>query len=178
MTFNKDKFKWLVHYIVWRAGDDDGFGATKLNKVLWFSDARTHTLTGEPITGATYIREKYGPVPRQMMPVQKELEREGTIKITRPSRDYEHTRFKALIPPIAGQLTSSEFQTVNYWIDHISKAHTARSISDETHEDYSWQIAEMGEELPLNAIRLARIEEPSGEELERLRKRAKELGLH
>jgi hypothetical protein len=30
MQFDRDKFKALLHYIVWKTGDVDGFGATKL----------------------------------------------------------------------------------------------------------------------------------------------------
>lgn len=49
MSFEREKFKRLFHYVVWKAGKKDGFGATKLYKVLWFSEARTYLLTGEPI---------------------------------------------------------------------------------------------------------------------------------
>ena len=57
MAFDREKFKQLVHYVIWN-GKRDWFGATKLNKVLWFADARAYVLTGRPITGATYIREE------------------------------------------------------------------------------------------------------------------------
>jgi hypothetical protein len=70
MVFDRDKFKRLVHYIIWKAGKRDWFGATKLNKVLWFSDTRAYALTGAPITGATYVREQWGPVPKAIMPVR------------------------------------------------------------------------------------------------------------
>jgi hypothetical protein len=76
MPFDHDKFKRLVQYIAWKAGRRDWFGATKLNKVLWFADARLFVLRGRPIAGATYLREKFGPVPKQMMPVRAELEQE------------------------------------------------------------------------------------------------------
>lgn len=55
MTFKREKFKRLVHYIIWKAGKRDWFGAVKLNKVLWFSDTEAFAHTGEPITGAKYI---------------------------------------------------------------------------------------------------------------------------
>jgi hypothetical protein len=29
MEFNREKFKALLHYVVWKAGDVDGFGAIK-----------------------------------------------------------------------------------------------------------------------------------------------------
>jgi hypothetical protein len=63
MQFDHEKFKRLVHYIVWKAGNRQGFCATKLNKVLGFADARAYVLTGRPITGAIYIARALGQAP-------------------------------------------------------------------------------------------------------------------
>jgi hypothetical protein len=45
-----EKLKHLIHYVAWKAGKRDWFGATKLYKVLWFADARQLVLTKKPIT--------------------------------------------------------------------------------------------------------------------------------
>jgi Protein of unknown function (DUF4065) len=164
VTFDKEKFKRLVHYIVWKAGNRDGFGATKLNKVLWFADARTYVLTGKPITGATYIREKFGPVPREFLSTRRELEDEGKIRVIEPRGEYEHTQFKSLGQPDTSFLTSEERQMVDYWLKHIDEDHTATSISEQTH-DYPWEIAKMGEVIPLYACFATRVREPVGDEL-------------
>lgn len=81
MEFDREKFKTLVVYIAWKAGRRDWFGATKLNKVLWFAEARAFVLHGKPIAGATYIRQKHGPVPREFMPIRSELERQKRIRV-------------------------------------------------------------------------------------------------
>jgi hypothetical protein len=176
MQFDRDKFKVLVHYIIWKVGKRDRFGATKLNKVLWFTDARAFVLTGKPITGATYIREKWGPVPKQMMPIRAEMEREGLIRIINSRGDYDHTKFTTLTAPDLSLLTEFEKETVNYWIKHIDENHTAASISEQSH-DFGWEIAAMGEELPLHAFLAARIRDLTPAELGKVRARAKELGL-
>jgi hypothetical protein len=148
MQFDRDKFKQLVQYIAWKAGKRDWFGATKLNKVLWFADARQFVLRGVSITGATYIREKYGLVPKQMMPIRDELEREGQISVL---KEGNLIRIVSSTKPDLTTFKAEELQVVDYWIDHIDKDHTASSISEESH-DYAWEIAKMGEELPLYAI--------------------------
>ncbi|HZP21648.1 MAG TPA: Panacea domain-containing protein [Bauldia sp.] len=176
MTFDKEKFNRLVHYVVWKAGSHPGFGATKLNKVLWFAEGRVFTLTGKPIAGATYVREKFGPVPRQIMQARTELVAEGAIKITKNERQYENTQFMALYKPDVSMFSGVEMQAIDYWTDYIDKQHTATSISERSH-DYVWQIAKMGEELPLYVYRVNRIPEPTDEDVERLKRRAKELGL-
>jgi hypothetical protein len=98
MTFDREKFKSVVHYVIARAGDRDGFGATKLYKVLWFSDARAYMLRGKPITGEVYIREKHGPVPSHAPGVIEELKLEGAIKVWMDRYyDLPMRRYKALI---------------------------------------------------------------------------------
>jgi hypothetical protein len=172
MRFNKAKFKSLVRYVAWKAGRRDWFGATKLNKVLWFADARLFVLRGEPITGATYIREKYGPVPRQIMPIRAELEREGYIRVF---KEGALVRVTADAQPDMSAFTRDELQTIDYLIEHVDKDHTAESISDASH-DYAWDIARMGEELPFYAILANRIRDPSDQESERFRTIAKAQG--
>jgi hypothetical protein len=176
VVFDREKFKSLVHYVIARAGDKPGFGATKLNKVLWFADARLFMLRGRPITGAAYIREKYGPVPQQIMPVRDELVHEGRVRIIPPHFEYEGWRFRSLRPPEVSSFTAEELQTVNWWIDYISDKHTAASISDESH-DYGWDLAKMGEPLPLQAFMAERIREPSESEMAWARDAARRLGI-
>jgi hypothetical protein len=173
MEFDKAKFKRLVHYIVFKVGKHNWFGAVKLNKVLWFADARNYMLTGQPITGETYVRGEFGPIPQHIIPVQREMTREGLIAIR---REGELTRFIALAPANPNAFSASELQTIDWWIGHIDRDHSANSISEKSH-DYVWQIAKMGEELPLHAYRVARVQEPSEADLLRLKNRAKDLGL-
>jgi hypothetical protein len=173
MQFDKAKFKLLVRYIAWKAGGRDWFGATKLNKVLWFSDARSFILSGQSITGATYIRQKYGPVPRQIMPIRTELEREGYIRIF---EEGNLVRLTADAKPDMSAFTKDELQTIDYWIEHIDKEHTAGTISDASH-DYAWDIAKMGEELPFYAILANRIRDPSDQESEKFTNIAKAQGV-
>ncbi len=173
MQFNADKFKRAIHYIVWKAGNRKGFGATKLNKVLWFADARVYVLHRRHMTGATYIREKYGPVPKQMMPARSALEKARIIEIW---KDDKQTKFRTKTKPDMSIFDSDELKALDFWIDEIDKEHTATSISDKTH-DYGWDIAVMGEEIPLYAILAERARHPRGEELEWARKAAERLGL-
>lgn len=177
MSFDWEKFKRLVHYVIWRAGDRSGFGATKLNKVLWFAEARTYMLRGTPITGAEYIRQKYGPVPKAFVPAREELKSEGLIRVWQ-DRHYNRTqtRFKALRQPDTTGFTEDELKTVDWWIDHIDKDHTATSISDESH-DYAWEIAKEGEVIPYYAFFASRVRDPNEAESEWVARKVKELGL-
>ena len=173
MEFDREKFKALVVYVAWKAGRRDWFGATKLNKVLWFAEARAFVLLGKPIAGATYIRQKHGPVPKQFVPIREELARAGQIRVF---QEGKLSRITADTKPDMSKFSRDELQIIDHWIEHIDKDHTAQSISDKSH-DYGWDIAAMNEEIPLYAVLAERIREPSDEELERLREKARAHGL-
>lgn len=177
MQFDREKFKNLVHYVIWKMSGKDDFGATKLYKVLWFAEARAYVLRKTPIAGATYVREAHGPVPKLGRAVREELVAEGKISQKQIDRGkYTSWLFKCLVPPPKGFLSDDEKKDVDWWINHIDKDHTASSISELSH-DYSWEIARQGEELPLFAILAARMREPTNLEIDRAKKRARERGL-
>jgi hypothetical protein len=176
MEFDRAKFKAVVHYIIWKAGHRHKFGATKLNKVLWFVDARLYMKAGRSVTGESYIRREFGPVPKHIMPVRAELERDGAISIIASRGAGDNTKFKSLTAPDTSPLGEDEMSSVDYWIEHIDRDHTASSISDLSH-DYGWEIAAMGEELPLSAFMASRIRDPNDIELNEIQQRAKELGI-
>jgi hypothetical protein len=169
--FDREKLKDAMHYVIALAGGRPGFGAVKLYKVLWFSDAKTWLLKGNPITGEEYVRQKHGPVPKHALPVLTELEDEKRIKVWK-DRHYNHEqwRFKALRPFRSNRLSQDETKTLQYWTRHIDEDHTAESISDESH-DYAWEIAKMGEPLPYYSFLAARLRDPTEEDFERARRR-------
>lgn len=177
MQFDRDKFKRLVHYVIARTQDRDGFGAVKLYKVLWFAETKQYLITGKPITGAEYIREQHGPVPKLGNAIRKELESDKAITQWKDRYFNKNGwRFKSLRSPDMRGFTEQELQAVHYWIEHIDKDHTAASISEQSH-DYPWEIAKMREVIPYHAQLAARMREPTDEELERARKVAQELKL-
>jgi len=48
---NQDKFRELVLYLSEKSQDDKKFGATKLNKILYFCDFGSYVKLGQPVTG-------------------------------------------------------------------------------------------------------------------------------
>ena len=173
MAFNRDKFKRLVHYVIWRAGNRDWFGAVKLNKVLWFSDTESFAHAGASITGATYTRQQFGPVPKAIMPIREELAREGAIRIMREGR---LERLTALTKPDMQPFSPAEMAIVEWWIEHIATYETAQTISAKSH-DYAWQIASLGETLPMTASLATRLRQPNADEMEWAKETAAKLGL-
>src|SRR5260370_23975101 len=75
------RFRELVLYICEKCATDPKFGATKLNKILYFSDFLAYGNFGEPITGFEYQREKNGPVPKRLLPIRNAMIQSGELAV-------------------------------------------------------------------------------------------------
>ncbi len=71
------KLRELILYVADRCGCDDAFGATKLNKILFYSDFLAYLYLGKAITGQEYQALEHGPAPRRLLPIQGAMEAQG-----------------------------------------------------------------------------------------------------
>src|ERR1039458_8064113 len=91
MEFDPEKFTELVLYVADQSADDPGFGATKLNKILFFSDFLSYAQRGKSITGAVYQKLPYGPAPRPLVPIQEQLVASGDADLV-PADRFGHVQ--------------------------------------------------------------------------------------
>lgn len=145
-TYDEKKFRELVVYISEKCESDLYFNATKLNKILFFSDFLAYKLNGEPITGADYFALPYGPAPRRLLPVREQMVMDGDITL---SKRQQH-RTIALRPPDYDVFSASEIALVDKVID-ILRDYNADETSELSHIFLGWQAAmaegeESGEE--------------------------------
>ena len=75
------KLRELILYIADKCADAPKFGATKLNKILYFSDFLWYRQTGKPITGIKYMRLSKGPAPQRMVPIREQMVANGDILV-------------------------------------------------------------------------------------------------
>lgn len=67
------RMRELIVYISDKLSDDHTYGATKLNKVLWWADFLSYRERGQPITGERYQRLPKGPCPVRLLPVRRSM---------------------------------------------------------------------------------------------------------
>lgn len=154
-TASEQRLSELVLYIASTCEFDRGFGAVKLNKVLFYSDFGAYLRLGRPITGVTYRRLQHGPVPRALPRVREQLIAEGRAVLkTTPFHGFAVARLIGLVEPDLDLFTSREIALV----DEIVRAATSRSaseLSERTHEFRGWELAEHGEDIPYSTVFLA-----------------------
>jgi Protein of unknown function (DUF4065) len=156
------KLEVLAHYICYKCQDPTVLGSTKLNKILWYSDVISLQVRGEAITGETYVKQQFGPVPKHILEVLKKLEKRKDI-VVRPSEFHGYSKkdLIALTAPDISMFKPEEISIVDHVLREVCFNHTASSISIATHDDI-WKLAEIGEEIPIEtsfASELAEITE-------------------
>ena len=174
---NEKKFKELLLYVSRKCANDPTFGATKLNKILFYSDFFAYANLGEPITCFDYQRLRWGPAPRRLLPVQTEMIEKGELVLQSVHLlgGKIQKRTINLRNPDLSVFSAEEIAQVDEVIEALESAR-ADVVSDLSHRLVGWKVVQEGESIPYNTIFLS--DEPLTEaEVERGRELAKEYGL-
>src|SRR5713226_3774858 len=137
-VLNVEKFRELLLYIATTCDDHFYFGATKLNKMLFYSDFTAFEQLGAPITGATYVALDHGPAPRQLPRIQEEMKRQGELAVREDN--LHQKRLIALREPDLSKFIGTEIAVVDQVIFDL-RSHTAKAVSEWFHGFLGWQAA-------------------------------------
>lgn len=142
LYFDSEKFRELILYVAAESENDPRFGATKLNKILYFADFKAFGMFGESITGATYQRLDRGPAPRELLPILRQMEAEGDISTSyRRYYNYPQTVVKAeRAPDVEAYLTEAEKELVDTVLRDLRDLN-ASEVSALSHLEAGWQMA-------------------------------------
>ena len=148
--FKPEKFRELVVYICKKSEDDPTFGAIKLNKVLYYADFAAYRVLGKPITGAQYQKLHEGPAPQELLTARSVLINEGEARIeTRPY--FTGTQKRLVIEDgrdaDLDMFAPAELPIVDEIIAYFH-GKTAREVSDISHREPGWALAEDREIIP------------------------------
>ena len=174
---DEQRLETLVHYIVYKCSDPKKLGATKLNKILWYSDITAFLHSGKGVSGAKYIKLQHGPVPQNIDQVKQRLQASGAIAIRREFYfDHQQEQAFAITQPDLSHFSGPEISMVDGIMNYICENHTATSISEATH-NIIWEAAEIGEEIPLYTIFAAQKAEVTPDDIAWALNEAKKKGL-
>lgn len=160
-----NKLRELILYLARESEGDDYFGATKLNKLLFYIDFEAYHRLGKSVTGQEYQAIDYGPAPRIIAPTLEEMRLQGDLVI-REEKMYGYTRKRplALREANVNLFSQEEIALISHTLlrcRHMS----ATQISDLSHKFIGWALAEKNETIPYGVTLLGR-EELTDQELE------------
>lgn len=146
--FDSRKFSELVLYIACQSEDDPRFGAVKLNKILYYADFNAYRRIGHSITGAEYQKLSEGPAPREMLAERRIMLDSQAIAIEhRPYFNGVQQRIVPLRKADTSIFSPEEKEIVDETISALWNM-SARQVSDLSHTEVGWRVAQRGEIIP------------------------------
>ncbi|NQT29467.1 MAG: DUF4065 domain-containing protein [Candidatus Saganbacteria bacterium] len=135
----QDKFKQVLLYLLERCAGKPNIGETVLYKLLYFIDFNYYEAYEEQLTGATYIKNKYGPTPVEFIKIIDQMQDSEAIRIIKDKyHGYPQKRYLPLEKPDLTKLKASEKEIIDQVINQLSDKKAAE-ISEYSHEDVPWK---------------------------------------
>ena len=144
------KLKNVLLYILERCAGKPNVGETVLYKLLYFSDFNYYELYEEHLTGATYRKLPYGPVPQNLDAITSQMIKDGQLqRIKTPYGGFVQCRYLPLEKADLTQMKASEKEVIDRVIEQMGDW-SANAISNYSHQDLPWQVTEDGKEISYN----------------------------
>lgn len=145
---NINKLCNVLLYILERCAGKPNVGETLIYKMLYFSDFNYYELYEEHLTGATYHKLPYGPVPQNIQSIiHKMIKEDKSIqRIKTDYHNFKQTRYIPLKKAMLQELKASEAEILDRVIEQFSDW-SATAISDYSHKDIPWLVSKDGEEI-------------------------------
>ena len=146
-TLQIGKFKNVLLYILERSAGKPNVGETVLYKLLYFSDFNYYELYEEHLTGASYRKLPYGPVPQKLDAILIQMIENGQIqRVKTEYLGYSQTRYLPLEKADLTELKASEKVVIDNVIDQMSDWSAAK-LSNYSHGDKPWKASKDGDEI-------------------------------
>ena len=149
---NVDKFKNALIYITQKIGALPNVGQTVLYKILYFCDFDYYEKYEEQLIGATYIKNHFGPTPREFSKIIKEMIEDGQIEeVIRKFYDKDQKAYLSAKNPDLSVFSGRELQHIDEEIARLGHK-TAKELSDFSHQDIPWISTAIGKDIPYEAV--------------------------
>ncbi len=150
---NLEKFKEVLLYVLSKVGGKPNVGETVLYKLLYFIDFDYYEKYEEQLLGATYIKNHYGPTPIEFKDIVEEMIKRGEIvRVTSKYFNYPQQKYLPVKDPDLTKLKDArELQHIDEVLARLGDKN-ATELSDYSHEDVPWIVAEDNKPLDYEAV--------------------------
>jgi hypothetical protein len=146
-----EKTESLMLYICDKLKNEETFGSTVFNKVLYYIDHISYLDTGKKISDFNYIKQKNGPTPKpqDFLSLRDQLISNGSLELKEIKYFGKIKKVpENKIKPDINLFSAEEISLVDSVID-IFRRVSGAVASHASHNEICWDIAEEREELPL-----------------------------
>jgi len=150
---NIAKFREVLLYILSRVGSKPSVGEVVICKLLYFIDFDFYEKYEEQLIGATYIKNHYGPTPVEFKTIVDDMIQKGeVVKVKGKYFNHMQTKYLPVRDPDLTKLKDArELHHIDEVIARLSDKN-AVELSEYSHEDVPWIIAEENKPLDYEAV--------------------------
>ena len=147
-----EKLRELILYVSTLSEYDPNFGATKLNKLLFYTDFLAYQKFGSAITGQEYQALPQGPAPKRLKPIIERMKRAGDLRQVRRKSGSVRANTTCSDSDRRSLEVHRPRSGPDYWRVQRFWNWNATQISTESHFFLGWQLGIRGETIPYSSI--------------------------
>lgn len=141
----------LLLYIFKQTADSP-VGLTSLHKLLYFIDFDYYEINEEHLLGLTYHKKQFGPMLECLDGFLAAMAGEGAISsCKRRIISYTQTEWRHQEEPDISVFDNKQLEHINWEIGRLAHM-SAADISNFSHSDTPWMVAEKGETLDYELV--------------------------
>lgn len=149
---NLKKFREVLLYILNKVGAKPNIGETVLYKLLFYIDFDYYERYEDQLIGATYIKNHFGPTPKEFVKIVEKMESDGElIRVKDKYFSHPQTKYLPLREPDLSIVTGREIELIDEVINKLSDMN-ASQISDYSHHDVPWLTTDEGKVIPYESV--------------------------
>ena len=119
--------------------------------MLYFIDFNYYEKYEEQLIGATYIKNHYGPTPREFIKIVKEMEGKDLVKIQDKYFQHPQTKYIPLKDPNLSKISAQEQKVIDDVLFTLSDMNASK-ISEYSHNDVPWMTTEEGDVIDYESV--------------------------
>lgn len=162
-----EKLRNLILYLSKKSEDDDSYAYTKLNKLLFYVDFLSYARTGKAVTNEQYQSNRFGPTPRGISPVVRDMEDKGEIEVKAvkvPFYKWPQKRPEAVLEANLDILTPEEIALADEVLERFWGV-WGKGISKSAYAEFGIDKFERGKTIPYS-IALVDNREPTQDDIQ------------
>ena len=146
------KFKELILYILNRVGGRANVGETVLYKLLYFCDFNYYEIYEKHLTGMTYLKQKHGPVPKNIKGIIKELINDKELELHKSTHfKYPQRKYLSYRDADLKFFTADEIKVIDTVLSDLAKKN-AKTLSDYSHRDVPWIVTKYNQPINYKSV--------------------------
>lgn len=149
---NLKKFKEVLLYILNKVGAKPNIGETVLYKILFYIDFDYYERYEEQLIGATYIKNHFGPTPKEFVKIVEKMEKDKELmRVKDKYFSHPQTKYLPLREPDLSVVSGREIELIDEVLNKLSDMN-ANQISEYSHSDVPWLTTDEGKVIPYESV--------------------------